>query len=67
MKITADMYYHVYSVFDGGQGFRDIYNLEATFDTREEAENYVQSMQSKKELFVSYKIIEKIENIKKLT
>lgn len=67
MKITADMYYRVYKVFDGGQGFRDRYDLEATFDTKEEAENYIKNMQPKKEIYFTYRIQETIENIKKLT
>ena len=28
MKITADMYYYVYKVVYGGQGFRDTYTLK---------------------------------------
>ena len=67
MKIIADMYYNVYKVVYGGQGFRDTYTLKATFDTKNEAEAYIKKIQSEKELYVSYQIEEKIENIKKLT
>ena len=67
MKIIADMYYHVYKVVYGGQGFRDTYTLKATFDTRDAAEEYIKKMCSKKELYTSYQIEEKIENIRKLT
>ena len=67
MKIIADMYYHVYKVVYGGQGFRDIYTLKATFDTRDAAETYIKKMCSEKELYVSYQVKETIENIRKLT
>ena len=67
MKIIADMYYHVYKVVYGGQGFLDTYTLKATFDTKDEAETYIKKMRSEKELYVSYQIEEKIENIRKLT
>ena len=67
MKIIADMYYYVYKVAYGGQGFRDTYTLKATFDTRDAAEEYIKKMRSKKELYTSYQIEEKIENIRKLT
>jgi len=67
MKIIADIYYHVYKVVYGGQGFRDTYTLKATFDTKDAAEAYVKKMQSEKELCVSYQIEEKIENIRELT
>ena len=67
MKITADLYYNVYKVAYGGQGFRDTYTLKATFDTRDAAEAYIKKIRSEKELYVSYQIEEKIENIKKLT
>lgn len=67
MKIIADMYYNVYKVVYGGQGFRDTYTLKATFNTKDEAEAYIKKIQSEKELYVSYQIEEKIENIRKLT
>jgi len=67
MKIIADMYYHVYKVVYGGQGFHDTYTLKATFDTKDAAEAYIKKMQSEKELYVSYQIEEKIENIRELT
>lgn len=67
MKIVADMYYHVYKVVYGGQGFCDTYTLKATFDTKDAAEAYIKKMRSEKELYVSYQIEEKIENIRKLT
>jgi len=67
MRIIADMYYHVYKVVYGGQGFRDTYTLIATFDTKDEAEAYIKKIRSEKELYVSYQIEEKIENIRKLT
>jgi len=67
MKIIADMYYNVYKVVYGGQGFRDTYTLKAIFDTKNAAEAYIKKMQSEKELYTSYQIEEKIENIRKLT
>jgi len=67
MKIIADLYYHVYKVVYGGQGFRDTYTLKGTFDTKDAAEAYIKKIRSEKELYVSYQIEEKIENIKKLT
>ena len=67
MKIIADMYYYVYKVVYGGQGFRDIYTLKAICDTRDAAEEYIKKIRSEKELYVSYQIEEKIENIRKLT
>lgn len=67
MKIIADMYYNVYKVVYGGQGFRDTYTLKATFNTKDEAEAYIKKIRSEKELYTSYQIEEKIENIRKLT
>jgi hypothetical protein len=42
MKLLVERKFDVYWCIGGGQGFGDCKALEKTFDTREEAEDYIE-------------------------